>query len=105
MERIPARFWRLPDRLSPTRAKQLIGLSAMMFAFAGLGILIYDGLQAVVYSVMFLSIGLGNLAWGVGSLLPDERRSKAARTATLPISFVMFVAMFLYVVFELTGSW
>lgn len=105
MDRIPARFWRLPDRLPPVRAKQLIGLSTLMFAFAVLGIVIYDGRQAVVYGVMFLSIGLGNLAWGVGSLLPDERRSKAARTATLPIGIVMFIAMFFYAAFELTGSW
>jgi L-lactate permease len=105
MDRIPARLWRLPDRLTPGRARLLIGLSATMFAFAGLGIWAYDGRRAVVYAVLFLSIGLTNLAWGVGSLIPDERRSRAARTATLPIGIVMFTAIFLYALFELSGSW
>lgn len=105
MERIPPRVWRLPDRLSLVRARLVIGLSATMFVIAGLGLWVYDGRQALLSTIMFLSIGLSNLAWGVGSLLADERRSRAVRVATLPIGIVMFVAMFLYGALILTGWW
>ena len=103
MDRIPPRLWRMPDRLSPTRARLLVGLAATSLAFAVLGVVVYDGLERVVYAVMFLCAGLSNLAWAVGSLVPEERGGRAARLATLPLGVLMFVAMFAWVALSLVG--
>ncbi len=105
MERIPPRLWRLPDRLPPTRARLLIGLSATSLALAVLGLLVYDGLERVVYAVMFLAVGLSNVAWAVGSLLPEERGGRAARFATLPLGILMFLAVVAWVALGVTGGW
>jgi hypothetical protein len=103
MDRIPPRLWRLPDRLSPTRARFLVGLSATSLAFAVMGVVVYDGLERVIYAVMFLSVGLSNLAWAVGSLLPEERGGRAARLATLPLGILMVLAIFAWLALPLFG--
>ncbi len=103
MERIPPRVWRLPDRLTPTRARLTIGLSVTALVLAVLGILFNDGLERVAYAAMVVSAGLGNLAWGIGSLLPEERGGKAARVATLPLGILMFLAIPGWLVLVATG--
>jgi hypothetical protein len=64
-----------------------------MFALAGLGIFLYDGLERAVYATLFAAISLSNLAWAGGSLLPETRGGKVVRTATLPLGIVMYLAM------------
>jgi hypothetical protein len=103
MERISNRFWRLPNRLSPTRARLLIGLSVAMFLIAAVGIVIYDGLERVVYATLFLAIGLSNLGWGAGSLLPEARGGKTARSATLPLGIVTLLAVLAWLALQAAG--
>jgi hypothetical protein len=103
MDRIPPRLWRMPDRLPPPRARLLVGLAAMSLAFAVVGVVVYDGPERVAYAVMFLSVGLSNLAWAVGSLVPEERGGRSARFATLPLGILMFLAMFAWLGLSLFG--
>ena len=60
-------------------------------------------MEQLVYAAMFVSIGLSNLAWAWGSLTSDERRSRAARTATLPLGIVISLAIIAYMALRLSG--
>lgn len=104
MDRIPPRLWRLPNRQSPTRARLLIGLSLTSLAFVVLGLVLYDGWYRVTYTLMFVSVGLSNFAWGLGSLMPEERGGKAARFATLPLGILMFLGIIGWLAIELIGA-
>lgn len=98
-----SRFWQPPIRLSPGRARLLIGLSAAMLVLAALGLVLYDGLERAVSAILFLSIGLSNFAWGLGSRLPEGPRARALRMATLPLGVVMFLAMASWIALGVSG--
>ena len=91
------RFWQFPIRLSPGRARVVIELGLLTLVLAAGGVLASEGLARVVYAAMFLAIGLTNVAWGLGSLLPEGRGARFARWATLPLTIAMVLAMVAYV--------
>ncbi len=93
MSRFADQFWKAPNRLSPTYAKGLTALSLFVLLLAALGLFTYDGLQRVAYVSAMGSIALGNLAWGVGSLLPEEPRGRKLRAAARPFFLVMLVTL------------
>ncbi len=92
-----------PKRLAPTHARLLIGLSIFILVIAAFGLFLYDGWQRVAYVTAFLSIGFGNLVWGVGSLLPEEEGAKAWRNASFPFFVVMLLSLPVALAFELLG--
>jgi len=93
MARIADQFWKTPNRLSQTYARGLIALSLFVLIIAALGLFIYDGVQRVAYVTAMGSIAFGNLAWGVGSLLPEAQGGRTARGATRHLFLVMLVAL------------
>ena len=93
MKRLKSWLWQTPDRLCPTYARFLIGLALFVLALAALGLLIYDGLQRVAYIGAIGSIALGNLAWGIGSHLPEEQGGRTAREVARPFFIVMMLSL------------
>lgn len=94
MERNAQGFLKTPDRLSSTYAKGLIALSLIVLAIAALGPYVYeDAWHRAAYVVAMSSIGLGNLVWGIGSLLPEERGGTFFRNLSRPFFLVMIVAL------------
>ena len=94
MERIRNRFWQMPDRLSPRRAQLTIGLAAVLLALAlvtlagGGG----DGPPPLLSAGVLVLVGLGNLAWALGSLLPEAAGGRALRAATRPLFLLLLLA-------------
>jgi hypothetical protein len=80
-------------RMTSGRAKFQIALSVVVLLIGVGGVLLNDGWHAVAYGVAFGAMALGNLAWAVGSLIPDGPRARLLRAAVVPLSVVMLVAL------------
>jgi hypothetical protein len=93
MQRITSDLWRTPNRLKESFAKGLIILSLFTLLLALLGLFIYDGLQRVAYVAALGSMSLGNLAWGIGSLLAEAQGGRTARGLTRPLFIVMLITL------------
>lgn len=100
MDHVRHQFWAIPDRLKPARARLLIGLSVPQLIIALLGFVSYEGWYLVAYVSAFTLIGLSNFAWGLGSILPEERGGAALRSAMRPASVLMFLALFTVIGFQ-----
>ncbi|HET7094513.1 MAG TPA: hypothetical protein VFI22_13565 [Thermomicrobiales bacterium] len=91
------RFWtgrqQLPDRLPRRLAIGLGLLSLATLGFAASGFVLYEGAQRVASVTAFTTMSLANLAWALGSLLPDDARSRALRIAVSPLTVVMMLAL------------
>lgn len=83
----------VPDRLNATMTKVLLVCSPLVLAFAVMGLFLYDEVTRIVYLMALGSIGLGNLLWAVGSLLPDERSSLLLRGLTRPFFVLMVLSL------------
>jgi hypothetical protein len=92
MDRIGSAPRHLPERLQPFWAKSLAGLALCVLVLAALGFL-YEGWQRVAYVTAFVSMGLANLAWAVGSLVPEGRWSTALRAAVSPLAVAMLLSL------------
>lgn len=101
MEKVRQQFWAIPDRLKPSRARLLLGLSVPQLIIAVLGFASYDGWYLVAYVSAFTLIGLSNLAWGLGSMLPEEHGGIAVRSAMRPVSLLSFIALCAVIGFQL----
>jgi hypothetical protein len=64
-----------------------------ILGIALLGIVIYDGLQLLAFEATFIAIGLGNLVWGLGSLIPDERGGSALRRTSNVFFVIMIISL------------
>ena len=93
MDRLKSWFWQTPDRLYPTFARFLIGLALFVLALAAIGFFVYDGLQRVAYVSAIGSIALGNLVWGIGSLLPEDHGGRIAREVARPFFLLMMLSL------------
>jgi hypothetical protein len=91
----------LPDRLPSTWARMLAGLAVLILAMAVGGLFLYDGWHRVAYVTAFAAMGLANLAWAVGSLLPEGRPSRALRTAVSSFAVIMMIALGATLAFQL----
>lgn len=91
------RLWnaspRTPDRLAPPAATFLAVLSLSSLAIALGGFFLYTGWQRVAYVTAFVAMGLANLAWAAGSLLPEGRLGRVLRIATGPLAVIMMLAL------------
>src|SRR3712207_5862385 len=71
MESIRHRFWRVPDRLSPRRARGQCGLAAAVLAPALGGLAVEsEGPPRLLSAILLGLAGTSNFAWAIGSLLP-----------------------------------
>jgi hypothetical protein len=100
MDLVRQQFWAIPDRLKPTRARLMIALSVPQLIIAGLGFFSYHGWYLVAYVTAFTLIGFSNFAWGLGSMLPEERGGVALRSAMRPVSILMFASLFAVIGFQ-----
>lgn len=103
MARTPNRLWQTPERLSPRWARRMAGLAMVPLAMAVLGAFLYNGLYRPAYVSAFALMALGNLAFGLGGLLPEERGAKAARVATVPLGALMLLALGAALALDLAG--
>jgi hypothetical protein len=85
-------LWRTPHRLTDFQARVVAGLAIANLGIAATGIALYDGLPRVIHVGALALVGLTNLAWAIGSLLPEER-GRAVRGAVVPLSFCMLIAL------------
>lgn len=104
MDHVRQQLWRIPDRFSPVFARWLIVLSLVIVGIAGLGFYLYDGWHRVAYVTAFLLIGLGNTAWALGSLLPEDRTAATLRGSVRLLTIPMFVALAIALAFQV-GIW
>ena len=82
-----------PHRLTPFQAKIVAGLAIANLIIAASGIFVYDGAPRIVHVSALALVGLTNLAWAVGSLLPEERGARTLRDAVPLLSAMMLVAL------------
>ncbi len=100
MESIRHRFWRVPDRLSPQRARRQCGLAAAVLVLALGGLAIEsEGPPRLLSAILLGLAGTSNFAWAIGSLLPEARGGRALRTAVLPLALLMLVASVVWLAF------
>lgn len=90
---------RTPHRLTERYAKGLCGLALVTLLWTVIGGAATDGWQRVVYVVAIGSIGLGNLLWGLGSLLPEARGGRTARALARSLFIVMLITLPIALVF------
>ena len=95
------RLWQIPNRLSPSWAKVVAGLAIFNLAIAASGVVVYEGWPRVAHVSALGLVSLTNLAWALGSILPEERGGKGLRDAVVPFSMLMLVALFATVVTSL----
>ncbi len=93
MNHLQNRFWQTPNRLSPAWAKIVAGLAIFILVIAASGLVLYEGITRVVHVSALALVGLTNLAWALGSLLPEAQGAKTARDAVRPLSIPMLVAL------------
>ena len=93
MESIRHRFWRLPDRLSPRRAKQQAGLAVVVLVLALGGWAVdTEGPPRLLSATLLGLAGVSNLGWAFGSLLPETRGGRTLRAAVLPLALLTLAA-------------
>jgi hypothetical protein len=93
MDHTREQFWAIPDRLKPAQARLLLGLSVPQLITAGLGFKSCDGWYLVAHISAFALIGLNDFAWGLGSLLPEERGGITMRSAMRPVGILSLIAL------------
>jgi hypothetical protein len=93
MDRFLNELWHIPPRFSPNAARLQIGVALFDLALAALGLVIYEGAQRVAYVAAIGAIALGNLTWGVGSLLPEEQGGRQSRGMARPCFLLMLFAL------------
>lgn len=93
MSRFSLHALQAPRRLPTLPARALIALAVFILGLALLGIVVYDGVQLLAYEATFISIGMGNLVWGLGSLIPDNRGGHALRQASNAFFIIMIVSL------------
>jgi hypothetical protein len=93
VDRITEGFLKTPNRHSVRFAKGMVVLSLFLLVIAAFGLFIYDGVQRVAYVSAMGSIALGNLAWSIGSLLPEEQGGLTFRNLARPFFLIMIVAL------------
>jgi len=83
----------LPDRLSPRWAKALAAVALANLVLAAGGFFVYQDWQRAAYVTTFTTMSVANLAWAIGSLVPDERQSRALRLLFNPLAVVMLFSL------------
>lgn len=101
MNHIEFRSPQPPDRLPPQWAKALAGLALLVLSLALLGGFLYDGWHRIAYVLAFTTMGLANLGWAIGSLLPDGSLSRLLRGAVSALAAVMLLALGATLAFQL----
>jgi hypothetical protein len=67
-------------------------MAALALANLGLaagGFFVYHDWRRAAYVTVFTTMSAANLAWAIGSLVPDERQSRALRLLVNPLAVVM----------------
>lgn len=100
MSRFSLRALPAPRRLPSRSARLLIALSVIVLGIAILGGFLYDGWHRLAYVAAFTAIGLGNLAWAVGSLIPDQRGGQTLRQTTTIFIIIMFITLPIALAYE-----
>jgi len=75
VDRVRTRFWQLPERLTPRRARLTLGLALAILglAFIALGSVENEGPSRLLSVAALVLTGLGNLTWSRGSLLSKRK--------------------------------
>lgn len=101
MDHARLELWRIPDRFSPVFARWLIVLALVIVGIALRGLVLHEGWHRVAHVSAFLLIGLGNIAWALGSLLPEGRGAAALRGTVRLLTIPMFVGLAVVFAFEI----
>ena len=100
----PERSPGIPGRLPEQWAKGLIALSLLTAVIAVGGWFLHDGWHRAAFVLAFLTMSVGNLCLGFGSLAEDERRSRWLRQASSALGVVMLLALGAALAFQLCGD-
>ena len=87
------RLWQTPQRLNAVQIKVIGGCAVFILGLATLGLFANDGWQRYVHFGALALVGLANLVWVVGSLLPEGHGARAARNAMVPLTLLMFATL------------
>ena len=92
MESNRNRFWRVPDRLAPRRAKHQAGLAVfvLVLAFGGWAV-DTEGPPRLLTTPLLGLAGVSNIVWAFGSLLPEARGGRTLRPVVVPLALLMLV--------------
>lgn len=101
MDQLGFRSPQLPDRLPDHWAKALAGLALLVLGLALLGGFLYHGWHRIAYVTAFTTMGLANLGWAIGSLLPEGPLSRLMRGAVSTLAAVMLLALGATLAFQL----
>jgi hypothetical protein len=93
-------FWRLPERLTPRRARLTLGLAFAILglAFIALGSLESEGPPWLMSVAVLVLTGLGNLTWALGSLLPESEGGEALRELARLLSLLLLLTSIAFLV-------
>ncbi len=104
MEFVRTRFWRMPDRLSPRRARLLAVLGVAVLAFSGLVAGASDVPSPRLAAGFLGLVGLANLAQALGSLLPEPRGGRVLLAAARPLTLLVLLAGLAWVALALKAT-
>lgn len=88
------RLWQTPQPLSPLQAKVIGVIAVFILLLAASGLFLDEGWPRVVHVSALALMGLANLLYALGSLLPEERGGRRLREAMVPLAWLMLVALF-----------
>ena len=93
MDCVRTRFWQVPERLTPRRARLTVGLAFAVLALAFFALLAGEiqGAPRLLSAAVLVFTGLGNLTWALGSLLPEAEGGKALREVARLLSLLLLL--------------
>jgi hypothetical protein len=93
MDCVRTRFWQVPERLTPRRARLTVGLAFAVLALAVFALLAGEirGVPRLLSTAVLVFTGLGNLTWALGSLLPEAEGGKALREVARLLSLLLLL--------------
>jgi hypothetical membrane protein len=93
MDHVRTRFWQMPERLTPRRARLSIGLAFVILglAFVALVGVESEGPTRLLPVAVLVLTGLGNLTLALGSLLPEADGGRVLREVARLLSLLLLV--------------
>lgn len=86
-------FWSVPAPMPAPLARVFIVLAVLIALLAAWGFFMFDGVQRLLFALVFGTMAISNLFWAMGSLQGASRQGERLRAASRPFGMVMLVAL------------